>query len=46
MSISGDWSENDGAVYAPGSLIFNAPGHDHRITTGAYQPCLLAYGWL
>jgi dimethylpropiothetin dethiomethylase len=46
VSIAGAWSENDGAVYAPGSLILNAAGHAHRITTGMYEPCLLAYAWL
>jgi dimethylpropiothetin dethiomethylase len=46
VSIAGDWSENDGAVYAPGSLILNVPGHEHRITTGASEPCLLAYAWI
>ena len=45
ISISGAWSENDGAVYAPGSLILNRPGTEHRITTGTMDPCLLAYAW-
>ncbi len=46
VSIAGDWSENDGAVYAPGSLILNVSEHEHRITTGVSEPCLLAYAWL
>jgi dimethylpropiothetin dethiomethylase len=45
ISISGAWSENDAAVYAPGSLILNGPGDAHRITTGDLDPCLLAYAW-
>lgn len=46
ISIAGSWSENDGAVYAPGSLILNKPGDEHRITTGQVEPCLLAYAWV
>lgn len=46
ISISGAWSENDAAVHAPGSLIFNGPDHEHRITTADYDPCLLAYAWV
>ena len=45
VSISGAWSENDLAVYAPGSLILNSSGHEHRITTGPEEPCLLADAW-
>lgn len=45
VSISGAWSENNQAVYSPGSMIFNKPGDDHRITTGDRDPCLLAYAW-
>jgi len=43
--ISGHTSENDVGVYAPGSLIFNPPGQNHRITTADREPCLLAYAW-
>lgn len=43
--LSGSVSENDDGVYAPGSLIFNPPGRDHRITVGDHDPCLLAYAW-
>ncbi|PZX17547.1 dimethylsulfoniopropionate lyase DddL [Palleronia aestuarii] len=46
ISISGAWSENDAAVYAPGSLILNRAGVEHRITTGIRDPCLLAYAWV
>lgn len=45
ISIAGAWSENDAAVYSPGSLILNSPGQEHRITTGDQEPCLLAYAW-
>ena len=45
ISISGAWSENNDAVYAPGSLILNRDSHEHRITTGERDPCLLAYAW-
>lgn len=46
VSIAGAWSENNAAVYAPGSLILNRPGDEHRITTGDQDPCLLAYAWV
>ena len=46
ISVSGDWSENDVAVHAPGSLILNRPGDEHRITTAEREPCLLAYAWV
>lgn len=45
ISVAGAWSENDAAVHAPGSLILNRPGLEHRITTGELTPCLLAYAW-
>ncbi|MBP0617145.1 dimethylsulfonioproprionate lyase family protein [Jiella mangrovi] len=45
VSVAGAWSENDNAVYAPGSLILNRSGVEHRITTGDLDPCLLAYAW-
>lgn len=45
ISVAGAWSENDAAVHAPGSLILNRPGMEHRITTGELTPCLLAYAW-
>ncbi len=46
ISIAGAWSENDVAVHAPGSLILNRPGNEHRITTADLEPCLLAYAWI
>ncbi|OWU84779.1 dimethlysulfonioproprionate lyase DddL [Oceanicola sp. 22II-s10i] len=46
ISVSGDWSENEVAVHAPGSLILNRPGDEHRITTAELEPCLLAYAWV
>jgi len=45
ISVAGAWSENDVAVHAPGSLILNRPGDEHRITTADLDPCLLAYAW-
>ncbi len=45
ISVSGAWSENNAAVFAPGSLILNRSGDEHRITTGDREPCLLAYAW-
>ncbi|MEM9392657.1 MAG: dimethylsulfonioproprionate lyase family protein [Pseudomonadota bacterium] len=45
ISVSGAWSENNTAVFAPGSLILNRSGDEHRITTGDRDPCLLAYAW-
>ncbi len=45
INISGNVSENDTGVSAPGSLIINPPGHHHRITTADREPCLLAYAW-
>ena len=44
--VSGAMSENDVGVYAPSSLIYNAPGQAHRITTAERNPCLLAYAWI
>jgi dimethylpropiothetin dethiomethylase len=44
--LSGSVSENHAGVYAPGSMIFNPPGHMHRITVGARNPALLAYAWI
>ena len=45
ISVAGAWSENNAAVFAPGSLILNRSGDEHRITTGDRDPCLLAYAW-
>lgn len=46
ISLAGAWSENELAVFAPGSLILNRSGEEHRITTGQHDPCLLAYAWI
>ena len=46
INVSGHVSENDTGVSSPGSLIFNPPGHSHRITTADREPCLLAYAWI
>ncbi|MEM8795080.1 MAG: dimethylsulfonioproprionate lyase family protein [Pseudomonadota bacterium] len=43
--VSGHSSENDIGVYAPGSMILNPPGHNHRITTADREPCLMSYAW-
>lgn len=43
--LSGAFSQNDQGVFAPGSMIFNPPGRQHRITTDANEPCLIAYAW-
>ena len=45
ISIGCAWSESNNAVYAPGYLILNRSNHEHRITTGEVDPCLLAYAW-
>ncbi|MGB7450485.1 MAG: dimethylsulfonioproprionate lyase family protein, partial [Ornithinimicrobium sp.] len=34
VTVSGAWSENDAAVYGPGSLIFNKSSEEHRLTVG------------
>ncbi|WP_319826276.1 dimethylsulfonioproprionate lyase family protein [Thalassovita sp.] len=44
--LSGSVSENDYGVYAPGSSIYNPPGHAHRITVSDMEPALLAYAWI
>ena len=43
LSLAEAWSENDNAVYAPGSLILNRSTQHHRITVGIREPRLLAY---
>lgn len=45
ICLSGAVSENHQGVYGPGSLIFNPPGHMHRITVCDWEPALLAYAW-
>lgn len=44
--LSGFVSQNNAGVYPPGSLIFNAPEHEHAISTSIYEPVLLAYAWV
>lgn len=46
VCLSGAVSENNHGVFAPGSLIFNPPGHLHRITVSDREPSLLAYAWM
>lgn len=46
ICLSGSVSENDYGVYAPGSSIYNPPGHAHRITVSDLEPALLAYAWI
>jgi len=46
ICLSGSVSENDYGVYAPGSSIYNPPGHAHRITVSDQEPALLAYAWI
>lgn len=38
ISVAGAWSENEMAVYAPGSLILNKPGQEHRTPPGISIP--------
>jgi dimethylpropiothetin dethiomethylase len=45
VCLSGAMSENHQGVYGPGSLIFNPPGHMHRITVSDREPTLLAWAW-
>jgi dimethylpropiothetin dethiomethylase len=46
LCLSGALSQNDAGVALPGSMLYNPPGHEHRITTDAYEPCLLSYVWI
>ena len=46
ICLSGAISENDTGVFAPGSMIFNPPGHLHRITVADNTPALLSYAWV
>ena len=46
ICLSGAVSENHHGVYGPGSLIYNPPGTEHRITVSDKEPCLLAYAWI
>ncbi len=44
--LSGAVSENDAGVSGIGSMIFNPPGHVHRITVDDSEPALLSYVWM
>lgn len=46
VCLSGATSENDHGVSVPGSVIFNSPDYEHRITTSDREPVLLAYAWV
>ena len=46
ICLSGVISESNSGVYAPGSLLFNPPHQVHRMTTGDFEPTLLAYAWV
>jgi dimethylpropiothetin dethiomethylase len=46
ICLSGAVSENHHGVFGPGSMIFNPPGHMHRITVSDLEPALLAYAWV
>lgn len=46
VCLSGVVSEGDAGVFVPGSLIFNPPHKTHRLTTGDFEPTLLAYAWI
>ncbi len=46
ICLSGAMSQNDAAVYMPGSMILNTPDFDHKITTCALEPTLLVYAWI
>lgn len=46
ISLAGAWSENELAVYAPGSLILNRSGEERQITTGQNNPYLLPHAWI
>lgn len=46
ICLSGAMSQNDAAVYTPGSLILNSPDFDHKITSCALEPTLVAYAWV
>lgn len=45
ICISGSVSDSNYSVFSPGSLLFNPPKRAHRMTTGDFEPTLLAYAW-
>jgi dimethylpropiothetin dethiomethylase len=46
LCLSGALSQNDAGVAVPGSLLYNPPGHRHRLTVDRRDPCLLSYVWI
>ena len=46
ICLSGAMSQNNVAVYTPGSMILNTPDFDHKITSCALEPTLLLYAWV
>jgi dimethylpropiothetin dethiomethylase len=45
ICLSGSISDSNYSVFNPGSLLFNPPRRAHRMTTGDFEPTLLAYAW-
>lgn len=45
ICLSGSISDSNYSVFSPGSLLFNPPKRAHRMTTGDFEPTLLAYAW-
>lgn len=45
ICLSGSVSDSNYSVFTPGSLLFNPPQRAHRMTTGDFEPTLLAYAW-
>lgn len=45
LTVAGHWAQDDAGVGGAGTLVFNAPGRRHAITTGRESPCLLAWAW-
>ena len=45
ICLSGSVSDSNYSVFTPGSLFFNPPEKAHRMTTGDFEPTLLAYAW-
>jgi dimethylpropiothetin dethiomethylase len=46
ICLSGSISDGNYSVFMPGSLLFNPPKRAHRVTTGDFEPTLLAYAWV
>lgn len=45
ICLSGSVSDSNYSVFTPGALFFNPPEKAHRMTTGDFEPTLLAYAW-